>query len=68
MGITRGDLPARALGGTISFYLFRKQLVCKALTNPAPQEFAADPRRPQFHLLPAASWMNTPNGSIYSST
>jgi len=26
---------------------------------------AADPRRPQFHLLPAANWMNDPNGPIY---
>lgn len=26
---------------------------------------ASDPRRPQFHLLPAANWMNDPNGPIY---
>lgn len=26
---------------------------------------ARDPRRPQFHLLPAANWMNDPNGPIY---
>ncbi len=24
-----------------------------------------DPRRPQFHLLPARNWMNDPNGPIY---
>jgi beta-fructofuranosidase len=24
-----------------------------------------DPLRPQFHLLPAANWMNDPNGPIY---
>jgi beta-fructofuranosidase len=24
-----------------------------------------DPRRPQFHLLPAKNWMNDPNGPIY---
>jgi len=28
-------------------------------------ELARDPRRPQFHLLPAANWMNDPNGPIY---
>ena len=28
---------------------------------------AADPRRPQFHLLPAHNWMNDPNGPIYFS-
>jgi beta-fructofuranosidase len=26
---------------------------------------ANDPRRPQFHLLPVANWMNDPNGPIY---
>ncbi len=26
---------------------------------------ARDPRRPQFHLLPAQNWMNDPNGPIY---
>src|ERR1700757_5393158 len=28
-------------------------------------ELAADPLRPQFHLLPARNWMNDPNGPIY---
>jgi beta-fructofuranosidase len=28
-------------------------------------EIAADPLRPQFHLLPARNWMNDPNGPIY---
>jgi beta-fructofuranosidase len=28
-------------------------------------KLVADPRRPQFHLLPAANWMNDPNGPIY---
>jgi beta-fructofuranosidase len=28
-------------------------------------KLAADPLRPQFHLLPAANWMNDPNGPIY---
>jgi beta-fructofuranosidase len=26
---------------------------------------AEDPMRPRFHLLPAANWMNDPNGPIY---
>ena len=26
---------------------------------------AADPMRPQFHLLPARNWMNDPNGPIF---
>ena len=28
-------------------------------------DLALDPRRPQYHLLPAANWMNDPNGPIY---
>lgn len=28
-------------------------------------KLAADPLRPQFHLLPASGWMNDPNGPIY---
>jgi beta-fructofuranosidase len=35
-----------------------------AAANPA-SALANDPRRPQFHLLPAANWMNDPNGPIY---
>ncbi len=31
----------------------------------SPARLAADPRRPQYHLLPAANWMNDPNGPIY---
>ena len=26
---------------------------------------ASDPRRPQYHLLPARNWMNDPNGPIF---
>ena len=33
---------------------------------PVPvSKLAADPHRPQYHLLPAANWMNDPNGPIY---
>ncbi|MGB7170667.1 MAG: glycoside hydrolase family 32 protein [Acidobacteriaceae bacterium] len=28
-------------------------------------QLANDPRRPQYHLLPARNWMNDPNGPIY---
>ncbi len=30
-----------------------------------PAALASDPRRPQYHFLPAANWMNDPNGPIY---
>ncbi len=54
-----------------------QSLAAAALLNPrllralaaTPPALAADlqndPRRPQFHLLPAANWMNDPNGPIY---
>jgi beta-fructofuranosidase len=29
------------------------------------KKLAADPLRPQFHLLPAKNWMNDPNGPIF---
>ena len=28
-------------------------------------KLAADPLRPQYHLMPASNWMNDPNGPIY---
>jgi beta-fructofuranosidase len=33
--------------------------------GPLRAKLAADPLRPQFHLLPAKNWMNDPNGPIY---
>ena len=32
---------------------------------PLAGRLAADPLRPQYHLLPAANWMNDPNGPIF---
>lgn len=29
------------------------------------RKLAADPQRPQYHLLPPANWMNDPNGPIF---
>ena len=37
----------------------------RAFASASPADLAADPRRPQYHLLPAANWMNDPNGPIY---
>jgi beta-fructofuranosidase len=37
-----------------------------AAAAPTPvSKLAADPHRPRYHLLPAANWMNDPNGPIY---
>jgi beta-fructofuranosidase len=36
-----------------------------AIASSSPSGLASDPRRPQFHLLPARNWMNDPNGPIF---
>ncbi len=36
-----------------------------AMAEDAVANLASDPRRPQFHLLPAKNWMNDPNGPVY---
>ncbi len=36
-----------------------------AAAGASTSKLAADPHRPQYHLLPAANWMNDPNGPIY---
>ncbi|HEX4309066.1 MAG TPA: glycoside hydrolase family 32 protein [Acidobacteriaceae bacterium] len=36
-----------------------------ALAALPESDLARDPRRPQYHLLPARNWMNDPNGPIY---
>ena len=38
--------------------------VAETVLNLAP-DLKSDPRRPQFHLLPAKNWMNDPNGPIF---
>jgi beta-fructofuranosidase len=39
--------------------------VAGAATDALAERLAGDPLRPQYHLLPAANWMNDPNGPIY---
>lgn len=36
-----------------------------SLAVDAGSALSHDPRRPQYHLLPAANWMNDPNGPVY---
>jgi beta-fructofuranosidase len=33
--------------------------------EPLQKKLAADPQRPQYHLMPPANWMNDPNGPIF---
>jgi beta-fructofuranosidase len=41
------------------------RLLAPVFASVSPGDLATDPRRPQFHLLPAANWMNDPNGPIF---
>lgn len=43
----------------------RSPLLAAAEPAGLASRLAADPLRPQFHLLPAANWMNDPNGPIF---
>src|SRR5246127_3091475 len=40
-------------------------LSAKPDTTALFRKLASDPLRPQYHLLPAANWMNDPNGPIF---
>ena len=44
---------------------FFKTLCCLGREDNLQSRLAADPLRPQFHLLPAKNWMNDPNGPIF---
>jgi len=54
-------------GAAASLHLRGKclALAARADAKERSQALAADPLRPQFHLLPARGWMNDPNGPIF---
>jgi beta-fructofuranosidase len=65
MNLNRRDFLTVMVGaaGVTTFRRFR--FLPSVLASVSPAVLAADPRRPQFHLLPAANWMNDPNGPVY---
>jgi beta-fructofuranosidase len=50
-----------SFGGSLSLFRGLPNLEEKV----SVARLAADPLRPQFHLLPARNWMNDPNGPIF---
>ena len=64
-GATRREFLVTA-GATAAIAWMRREAV--AQETPADlaleKKLAADPMRPQFHLLPAKNWMNDPNGPV----
>ena len=43
----------------------RRALLARACTVSGALHLASDSNRPQYHLLPPASWMNDPNAPVY---
>jgi len=58
----------KSAAASTSFAVFPR--ICRAGSNFFAEDalqtkLAADPLRPQFHLLPSRNWMNDPNGPIF---
>lgn len=56
---------ATALGSLAVFPAGNRSALDYFLEDSLEARLAADPLRPQFHLLPAKNWMNDPNGPIF---
>ncbi len=65
MTLNRRDFLTGLIGVTSVTALAQFKFHHPLLASVSPAVLAADPRRPQFHLLPAANWMNDPNGPIF---
>ena len=61
MKLNRRELLTGAIGIAGATALSRICFAAPALVAISPTELAHDPRRPQYHLLPEANWMNDPN-------
>jgi len=44
---------------------YKSRVAAASDVSPLCRKLAADPLRPQYHLLPSHNWMNDPNGPIY---
>lgn len=65
MNVDRRDVLSGLLGTAAFSALHPNLRAAEVLAHATPSNLASDPLRPQFHLLPAANWMNDPNGPIY---
>ncbi len=65
VNIKRRDLLSGTIGTICILTLSGNLRVSRILAATAPADLAMDPLRPQYHLLPAANWMNDPNGPIF---
>ncbi len=65
MTLNRRDFLIRLIGAASVTVFGPSIFLAESFASVSPTVLAADPRRPQFHLLPAANWMNDPNGPIF---
>jgi beta-fructofuranosidase len=62
----RAFLKAAAASGSLAVFPAGNGSALEYFLQDSQQaRLAADPLRPQFHLLPAKNWMNDPNGPIF---
>ena len=65
MNIDRRGFLAALFGTAAVSGLSQGLRVAPVLAVAKPAGLALDSRRPQFHLLPAANWMNDPNAPVF---
>jgi len=65
MNLDRRDFLAGLIGTAAVSALSQGFRATPVFASVEPSRLASDPRRPQFHFLPAANWMNDPNAPIY---
>lgn len=63
--IDRRDCLIGLIASSAAMMLSRRIYGITSVSYTAISSLGADPRRPQYHFLPAANWMNDPNGPIY---
>jgi beta-fructofuranosidase len=65
MNIDRRDFFVRLMGASALSTVNKYAFVTAAQNSGDPKRLATDPRRPQFHFVAPANWMNDPNGPVY---
>jgi beta-fructofuranosidase len=65
MSLSRRAFLQTASAAMVVPWAWRSPNVSDAKTTSLCRQLQSDPLRPQFHLLPAANWMNDPNGPIF---
>jgi beta-fructofuranosidase len=65
MSLSRRAFLQMSTAAALVRWRWRSLRVSDAKTTSLCHHLQSDPLRPQFHLLPAANWMNDPNGPIF---